>query len=80
MLGSGAACTLAGAVGVLSRPAKANWGALGGGAAFLFIFGAWARADFLISEQSWALLSAGFALFLLLATAKHSRRPVEYKK
>ena len=74
MLGSAAAFTLAGALGVLARPQRADWGALGGGAAFFFIFTAWARADFLMTAQSWAMASAGFAAVLLLATAIWSRR------
>jgi uncharacterized membrane protein len=74
MLGSGAAFALAGALGVLARPAKADWGALGGGAAFLFVFGAWARADFLMTEQNWAMIATGAALFLLIATLLWSRR------
>jgi uncharacterized membrane protein len=74
MLGSAAAFTLAGTAGVLMRSRKRSWGALGGGAAFLFIFGAWARADFLLTPQNWAMTAAGFALFLLLATLLWSRR------
>jgi uncharacterized membrane protein len=73
MLGSAGVFTLIGGAGVLMRSGKADWGALGGGAAFLFIFGAWARADFLMTPQNWAMLAAGFALFLLLVTALWSR-------
>lgn len=74
MLGAGAGFTLAGVSGVLWRPRNASWGALGGGAAFLFLFGAWARVDFLLTQQSWALLAAGAAAVLLLATLVWSRR------
>jgi uncharacterized membrane protein len=73
MLGSAGVFTLIGGAGVLMRSGKADWGALCGGAAFLFIFGAWARADFLMTPQNWAMLAAGFALFLLLVTALWSR-------
>lgn len=68
MLGAGGAFAIVGAVGVLVRRRKADWGALGGGAGFLFVFLAWARADFLMTEQHWAMLAGGVALFLLLAT------------
>ena len=74
MLGSGTAFTLAGVAGVLWRPQARGWGALGGGAAFLFLFGAWARVDFALANQNWALLAAGAAVFLLLATLVWSRR------
>jgi uncharacterized membrane protein len=74
MLGSAGAFTFAGAAGVLMRSRKRSWGALGGGAAFLFVFGAWARADFLLSPQNWALTASGFALVLLLAALLWSRR------
>jgi uncharacterized membrane protein len=68
MLGAGGVFTIVGAVGVLVRRHKADWGALGGGAAFLYLFAAWARADFLMTEPHWAMLAGGIALFLLLAT------------
>lgn len=74
MLGAGGAFTLAGALGVLGRPWKRQWGALGGGAAALFLAAAWARADFMFTAQNWALLAAGSALFLLLVTLLWSRR------
>ncbi len=74
MLGSAAGFTLAGAAGVLLRPPKRVWGAMAGGAAFLFTWMAWARADFLLADSSWAALAAGMAAFLLLVTALWSRR------
>jgi uncharacterized membrane protein len=74
MLGSATAFTLAGGAGVLLRPPKRVWGAVGGGAAFLFVWGAWARADFLLPPESWAMVATGLAAFLLLATALWSRR------
>lgn len=68
MLGTGGAFTIVGAAGVLVRRRKAGWGALGGGAAFLYLFVAWARADFLMTDPHWAMLAGAIALFLLLAT------------
>jgi uncharacterized membrane protein len=68
MLGAGGAFAIVGAAGVLMRRRKAAWGALGGGAGFLFLFVAWARADFLLTEQYWATLAVLTALFLLLVT------------
>ncbi len=77
MLGSGAAFTLAGVAGVLWRPRTAAWGALGGGAAVLFLFAAWARTDFLMADPTWALMAAGAAAFLLLAVLVWNRRMSE---
>jgi uncharacterized membrane protein len=74
MLGAGAAFTLIGAAGVLLRRGGMFWGALGGGAGFFYLWGAWARADFLLANERWALLASGCGLFLLLATALWSRR------
>ncbi|MFN4142013.1 DUF2339 domain-containing protein [Aestuariivirga sp.] len=74
MMGCAMAFTLAGTAGVLSKRDGRNWGVLGGAAGFLFLWGAWARADFLLSDTTWALLAAGFAALLLLATAGWGRR------
>lgn len=74
MLGAGAAFTFVGAAGVVLRPAKRAWGILGGGASFFFLWAAWARADFLLPDQTWAAIACGIALFLLLVTALWGRR------
>jgi uncharacterized membrane protein len=74
MLGSGIAFTLVGAAGVLLRPPKRDWGALGGAAAFLFTWAAWMRADFLLAPEIWAMLAAASAFFLLVITALWSRQ------
>jgi uncharacterized membrane protein len=74
MLWSGAAFTFMGAAGIILRPAKRAWGALGGGAGFLFVWAAWARADFLLPAQNWAVIASCFAAFLLLVTALWGRR------
>ena len=74
MLLSAAGFALAGSAGVLLRARARNWGLLGGGAAFLFIWGAWARADFLLGNASWAIIAAGFALLLLAGVYAANRR------
>ena len=74
MLAAAAAFALAGIAGVLQRPRARNWGLLGGGAAFLFVWGAWARADFLLADISWAVLAVGFALLLLAGVYSANRR------
>ncbi|MFO1130659.1 MAG: DUF2339 domain-containing protein [Hyphomicrobiales bacterium] len=75
MLGSGAAITLLGIAGVLWRPAPRIWGGLAAAASVLFLWGAWARVDFMLAEGTWALLAAAAAVLLLLATLLWSRRP-----
>ena len=74
MLGAGAAFTFVGAAGVTLRSPKAAWGALGGVVGFFFVWGAWARADFLLPEANWAIIATSFAVFQLLVTAVWSRR------
>jgi uncharacterized membrane protein len=75
MLGSGLAFTLIGIAGVLWRASSRIWGGLAGGAAVLFLWGAWARADFMLANGTWALLFAAAAILLLLAAWAWSRRP-----
>jgi uncharacterized membrane protein len=74
MLLSAAGFTLAGIAGTLLRPSPINWGALGGGAAFLFVWGAWARTDFLLAEATWSAVAGGFALLLLAGVSAANRR------
>ncbi len=74
MLLSATAFTLAGIAGTLLKPSPVNWGALGGGAALLFVWGAWARTDFLLTEPLWAAIAGGFALLLLAGAATANRR------
>ncbi len=74
MLGAGAAFMLAGIGGVLLRPQARSFGALGGAAAFFFLWGAWARADFLLAESTWAITGLAAALVLLIGTAAANRR------
>lgn len=77
MMLSAAAFTLAGIAGVLLRREATSWGLLGGGAAFLFIWGAWARADMLLADGSWAAVAGGFAVLLLAGTTAANRRAEE---
>ena len=74
MLAAAAAFTVIGGAGVLLHAEKRFWGALGGGAGFLFLWAAWARADVLLAPVSWAALGFGLAILLLLATLAWSRR------
>ena len=50
-LAAGLAFAIVGSVGARLKPAPLLWGALGGAAGFLFVFGAWARADFLLGAN-----------------------------
>jgi uncharacterized membrane protein len=76
MLTAGTAFTLIGVAGVLRHPASRMWGAMAAGAAVLFLWGAWARVDFMYANATWALLATAAAAVLLGATALWSRRPV----
>ncbi len=57
-----------GLAGVFRRTERLPWAALGAGAAVLFLFGAWAKADFVQSEISWAVIALVLAA-ILAATA-----------
>ena len=62
-----------GVVGFLKKQTAQPWAALAAGAAFIFLFGAWGRADFVWSANSWALFGAILAALLLgLAWVKRS--------
>jgi uncharacterized membrane protein len=62
-----------GVVGFLKKQTSQPWAALTAGAAFMFLFGAWGRADFVWSENSWALIGTALAALLLaLAWMKRS--------
>jgi uncharacterized membrane protein len=43
------------------------WAGLAAGAALIFLFGAWARADFVASDNTWAIGGAALAAVLLAA-------------
>ena len=52
-----AAFTAIGLFGVLRKFDPRPWAALAAGSSFLFLFGAWGRADFTMSWQAWAVLA-----------------------
>jgi uncharacterized membrane protein len=57
-----------GAVGYLRKAIPQPWAMLAAGASFLFLFGSWARADFVMRESIWAALSVAlFAGLMMLA-------------
>ncbi len=64
-----------GVVGFLKRQASQPWAALAATASFIFLFGAWGRADFVWNANSWALLGA-FLAILLLALAWMKRAAI----
>ena len=72
MLGAGLAFALAGLAATKLKPAKTPWALLAAAAAFLFVWGAWARVDVLLSQNMWAVMGAGFAA-ALLAVALNNR-------
>ena len=62
-----------GVVGFLKKQIAQPWAALTAGAAFLFLFGAWGRADFVWSANSWGIFGVLLAALLLaLAWMKRS--------
>jgi uncharacterized membrane protein len=79
-LAAGFAFALVGSLGARLRPAPNIWGGMGGASGFLFIFGAWARADVLLAPMTWVLIGAGSAVVLLAAAfagrARHDAEPL----
>lgn len=62
-----------GTVGYLKKQTAQPWAALAAGASFMFLFGAWGRADFVWSANSWAVFGAMLtALLMALAWMKRS--------
>jgi uncharacterized membrane protein len=70
LLGFGAV----GLLGVLRKDDQRSWAALAAGASFLFLFGAWARADFTVTWQVWAVLAVVAAAALGFAVMKLEHR------
>ena len=58
--------TAIGLVGVFMKRPPVAWAALAAGSALLFITGAWARVDSLISDRAWAFAGVGAAIVLLV--------------
>lgn len=67
------AFTGVGFLGVLRKQETRPWALLAAGAGFLFLFGAWGRADFTLSWQVWALI--GLAVAITLGIALQSLLP-----
>jgi uncharacterized membrane protein len=67
MLGAGLAFTALGIIGYVRRHTPLTWASIAAGSALLFVTGAWARVDGLMTFQAWAMLAAGAALVLLAA-------------
>ncbi len=65
MIGAGLAFTALGIAGFFKKTPILVWAALGAGSAVMFIFGAWARVDALMSNTSWVLLAVVLAAALL---------------
>ncbi len=56
--------TVIGVLGTLSDRDNRPWAALASGSAFLFLFGAWGRADFTLSQNAWAAFSLVLTVIL----------------
>lgn len=54
-----------GLAGLFRKSEPRPWAGLAAGSALLFLFGAWARADFVASNTSWAIGGAALAAILL---------------
>ena len=65
-----AAFTAIGLLGVLRKSDQRPWAALAAGSSFLFLFGAWGRADFTMSWQAWTVLAVLLAAALAVAVWK----------
>jgi uncharacterized membrane protein len=61
MLNAMLAFTAIGLFGVLRKTDQRPWAALAAGSSFLFLFGAWSRADFTMSWQLWSVLAVSLA-------------------
>jgi uncharacterized membrane protein len=67
MLIACAVFTAVGLAGVFVKTERRPWAALAAGSAFLFLFGAWARADFTLSVTVWAALAVVLAAAFVFA-------------
>ena len=61
-----------GAYGYWRKPVPQPWAMLASGSAFLFLFGTWARVDFLMTHVAWAAIAA--VLAAVLFTLAYMRR------
>ncbi len=53
-----------GAYGYWQKSVPQPWALLASGSAFLFLFGAWARVDFVMGQGTWAVIAAGLVAVL----------------
>jgi uncharacterized membrane protein len=58
------AFTALGLFGLLRKSEKRPWAALAAGSAFVFLFGAWGRAEFTLSETTWAITAVALTAAL----------------
>ncbi len=65
-----AAFSAIGIFGVLKKLETRPWALLAAGASFLFLFGAWSRADHTLSWQIWAVIAVAMAAALAFAITK----------
>ncbi len=65
------AFTVVGFIGVLKREEKTSWAILAAAAPVLFLFCAWARADFTLSNIIWAAEGFGFAAALVFLADRY---------
>jgi uncharacterized membrane protein len=62
---AGGAFTALGFWGALKRERPIVWAMLAAFSAFAFLFGAWARAEFVMPDAPWIVIAAGLALAML---------------
>ncbi len=67
-LAAGAAFTALGFLALLRKPQIGYWAVLLAASAVLFLFGAWARADFVFGDPVWALLASVALAVVIVAT------------
>lgn len=70
------AFTTVGLWGTLKKTDNRPWATLAAASAFLFLFGAWARADFTLSNTSWAVLAVALIAALGM-TAQRLRNKID---
>ncbi len=69
-----------GALGVLRKAETRPWAGLAAASSFLFLFAAWGRADFTLSQNTWAAIAAALAACLVgLAYQKRSLQETDPK-
>jgi uncharacterized membrane protein len=74
MLAAWAAFTALGVAGLLMKAEQRYWNALAAGSAVLFLFGAWAKADFAMPNMGWLVCGAVGAVALLGAARMINQR------